>query len=117
MPRFVVSEIVEETRFRQDFDRLLQAGPLVTALLAVKVQRMKDELLASHGTPVGVRPHPELNGSYVMEREGLHIRYFILPHRRRGWLNRRLAKLRTDPNTREVRIRLQGLDWPGIERL
>ncbi len=77
VPKFVVTEVIEEPRFQAGFDRLSNLGPLMRAILTEKVQRLKAELIEHRAVPLGVFPDPQLDGSYMVEREGLRVRYYV----------------------------------------
>jgi hypothetical protein len=53
----------------------------------------------------------------ILERSGLRLRYYVTKPKREPWVARILRRLRSDSPTMRVRVRLQGLDWPGVERL
>lgn len=117
MRRPVVRAVIEEAAFQRAFARLVRLGPLMEVLLTERLRQIKAELLQSGGLPDGFYPHPDLDGSYVVERQGVRVRYYVMPIRQHGWLERLRQKLMSAPNVVDVRVRLQGLDWPGVERL
>lgn len=116
MSQFSVTAILEEPRFRLGFDRLARAGPLVDATLSERVDRMKQELLSCGGVPPGVFAHSDLDGSYVLAREDIQIRYYVMPSPPESWFRRTFGRVKRTTALR-VRIRLQSIEWPGHERL
>jgi hypothetical protein len=104
MPRPVVRAVIEEPAFQRAVARLVRLGPLMEVLLTERLRQIKAELAQSGGTPDGFYPHPDLDGSYFVERHGLRVRYYVMPIRQRGWLERLRRRLTSAPNTVDVRV-------------
>jgi hypothetical protein len=113
----VVTEVVEGRRFQLAFARLVRLGPLMDAALRAHVERMKAELVEHGARPPGAVPHPDRDGSMILELAGLRLRYYVTKPKREAWVARVLRGLRSHSSGVRVRVRQQGLDWPGVERL
>jgi hypothetical protein len=99
------------------YDRLIRIGPpFMEVLLRVRIGRLREELTTSGAAPPDVTPHPDLDGSYVIEREGLRVRYYVTRAARANWLGRLFGR-RVSEDAVPVCVRLQALDWPDAERL
>jgi hypothetical protein len=118
VPRYVVTEIREGARFRMAYDRLVRIGPpYMDAILRARVGQVREELTAHGAAPPDVTPHPDLDGSYVIEREGLRVRYYVTRAPRASWLDRLFRRRISTEGATPVRVWLQALDWPDAERL
>jgi hypothetical protein len=115
--QFIITEIVEEAAFRVAFDRLVRAGPLMEPILRTRIESIKESLIEFNGTPPGYFPHADFDGSYVVTREGIRVRYYMTPALPQNWFSRTIDRLRRTAKLKRVRIRLQRVEWPGYERL
>ena len=116
MPRYVVTEFVEQHRFVEGRERLIRIGPSITrVILTERLNRMKEEIRQHDAIPPGLMTHPDLDGSYVLEREGMRVRYYVTPSARPGRLRRWLGRLSGSADVQPVRIRLLAIDWPVVE--
>jgi len=117
VPPVIVTEFIEEPPFQLAFARLARLGPLMDTALRAHIESMKVELIEHRAQPPGAVPHPHGDGSRILVRSGLRLRYFVTKPRRQSWLTRAARRLRGDSSIMRVRVRLHGLDWPGVERL
>jgi hypothetical protein len=87
VPRYVVTEFREGARFRIAYDRLVRIGPpFMEVILRVRIAQIREELTIHSAVPPDATPHPDLDGSYVIEREGLRVRYYVTRAAPAGWL-------------------------------
>jgi hypothetical protein len=100
------------------YDRLVRIGPpYMEAILRARVGQVREELAAHGAAPPDVTSHPDLDGSYVIEREGLRVRYYVTQAAPAGWLSRFFDRRSPSKDEIAVVVWMQALDWPDAERL
>jgi hypothetical protein len=84
VPPMVVTEFIEEPPFQLAFARLARLGPLMDTALRAHIASMKAELTEHGAQPPGAVPHPDRDGSRIVVRAGLRLRYFVTKPRRQS---------------------------------